>query len=678
MPLLSLADFGHGSMTVNGRPALGTRPLLAVLVDYTNWPPLLTSHALTYYDQLVFGSPTPPFSTSNNPASLTAYFTENSSGRFNYQRVGLVGPLAGGDFDFGATAGARARTVMKMVTTADPSTFFQLDANADLLLAEDELNVFLVENIAGAFPGIATNDEFSFDVTIPLISIIPVKVRVRVAGGGPKTPFYQFAHELSHHLRTIDLYNMGGPGIDPQANTLMTLMGSYSFTSDDQGTVHLETWHKMQLGWAEPRIRLFSEPGTDIVHDNGPDGSLLLYDDTWRAKDYFIVERRRPNGPRQYDASMPGNGVCIWRIRSSFGQLFVQNLAPPDLRAGASGMWVSGRITPDLRTTQDPGRHFRILVSDAGNGRMNVTWGPEVIHVSAVKHKWLFHGGNSTDGLGALTQQGIFFGVTAGGDLEWNRYGGRGESWVDVPPGNRSWDPRSGHRIGNGFGHLKHVLACGDGVFLAVQQTGEMHWLRYDGTGTNDPTGTLDWAPNSGNVIHSGFGGFERIFVSPLPGGQSRMNIFAIDSDGVLRWFRYLGNGEADPTGATGWHLNSGNPIGRGFQGVRHAHGSSTVLFIVTGDGVLRWYNYTGSGAADPTGGLGWDPKSGNAIGNGWQDQVHVFGGVTDAGGFAHTVYAVGHDGDMRWFRYTGQGEADINGVLGWGPRSGNVIGRGW
>ncbi|CCF16487.1 hypothetical protein BLGI_4456 [Brevibacillus laterosporus GI-9] len=63
-----------------------------------------------------------------------------------------------------------------------------------------------------------------------------------MAGAGPVTPFYQIAHELSHSLGTVDMYNIG------MGNTLR-----YSFDSNDQGTVHLDIWHKLVLGWVEPR-----------------------------------------------------------------------------------------------------------------------------------------------------------------------------------------------------------------------------------------------------------------------------------------------------------------------------------------------------------------------------------------------------------------------------------------
>src|SRR4051812_18574334 len=68
----TLESLGHGTFTQNGRQALGSRPLLIVLGEYSNFPPFNSVHSLDYYERLGFGTPTPPFSTDHptNPASL--------------------------------------------------------------------------------------------------------------------------------------------------------------------------------------------------------------------------------------------------------------------------------------------------------------------------------------------------------------------------------------------------------------------------------------------------------------------------------------------------------------------------------------------------------------------------------------------------------------------------------
>ena len=37
---------------------------------------------------------------------------------------------------------------------------------------------------------------------------------------------------------------------------------------------------------------------------------------------------------------------------------------------------------------------------------------------------------------------------------------------------------------------------------------------------------------------------------------------YGVEQNGDLLWYRYDGQGEKDPSASTGWHPNSGNPIG--------------------------------------------------------------------------------------------------------------------
>jgi hypothetical protein len=154
------------------------------------------------------------------------------------------------------------------------------------------------------------------------------------------------------------------------------------------------------------------------------------------------------------------------------------------------------------------------------------------------------------------------------------------------------------------------------------------------------------------------------------------VTLLGVGGDGALLWFGYQGHGESDISGSTGWHPNSGNPIGNGWQGLRHLHGSGDVVFGVRDNGDLLWFSYTGDGASDLSGATGWHPNSGNAIGNGWLGFRFVFGGPADDG--AHEIYVVTTAGELRWYRYEGRGEADVSGATGWHPNSGTRISLGW
>ena len=55
---------------------------------------------------------------------------------------------------------------------------------------------------------------------------------------------------------------------------------------------------------------------------------------------------------------------------------------------------------------------------------------------------------------------------------------------------------------------------------------------------------------------------------------------------------------------------------------------SSGVVLAIRPDGDLLWYRYTGDGTADQTGAMGWDANSSNPIGRGWQNFQQVLGGL--------------------------------------------------
>jgi hypothetical protein len=164
------------------------------------------------------------------------------------------------------------------------------------------------------------------------------------------------------------------------------------------------------------------------------------------------------------------------------------------------------------------------------------------------------------------------FAVAENGDLRWFQYDGHGEH---DPAGVRGFrGPNQGNQIGRGFLGFRHIVGVGDGAFLAVRDSGDLLWFRYTGTGEHDPSGTNSFAENnSGNQIGRGFQAVRHLFggITDRPGldGQAAPArvIFFVDDNGDLRWLRYGGAGEQDPTGSLGFDgPNQGNQIGRGFS----------------------------------------------------------------------------------------------------------------
>ena len=94
---------------------------------------------------------------------------------------------------------------------------------------------------------------------------------------------------------------------------------------------------------------------------------------------------------------------------------------------------------------------------------------------------------------------------------------------------------------------------------------GNLLYFKYIGKGDGDVSGAIGFTENSGNPIGSGWGGFRYLFAAGHPGGQGGTRLYAIEHNGILRFFNYIGQGESDVTGSTGFTANSGNQIGNGW-----------------------------------------------------------------------------------------------------------------
>jgi len=319
----TLEDFGHGRMTVGGTPALGARPLLVILVKFDPLPqyalPTL-AHDRDYYDQLVFnyfrvdgnGTPLP---------SANGYFLENSQGRFFWTRAGAgtYGPYVYNTASYDPETPGDSQLAhfnLALQSVADEGfDFAQYDANGDGTVGRDELSVLVVDNIA-ALGGNRGTDPACFTP-----SGQSVQLCLQVANVGERTSLMLLAHELSHQLGTIELYGTGFG-----ENQSATLMAASPY-DDDMTSFHLDPWHKMLLGWVEPRIySLDVDGGTEIdaasvVNGNSP---VILYSASRGVLEFFILEFRAGayNGGG-YDRDVvrapgedPISGLMVWHVKT--------------------------------------------------------------------------------------------------------------------------------------------------------------------------------------------------------------------------------------------------------------------------------------------------------------------------------------------------------------------------
>jgi Tachylectin len=678
----TLKEFGHGSLTIAGKPALGGRKLLVILASYSEHPPIGVTHSNAYYGRLAFGKPVPPFTTDKpvNPASLTELFRENSNERFWLEDAGVIGPLEMGALGADPGPETRLTKIMERVAKVSPRSLIDVDANGSGDVSRVELAVVVIESFLGAQPATRQHHQVWAQIGSGSSSVA-VAVNTWIAGCGPLTPFFQIAHELAHVAVGAEEVYRDEAGIQEGRNYLMSLMAGYSFDANNQVPVHFDIWHKLVLGWAEPRVFRLTDPGFEEVWE-GADGAILLWDDAHGTNEYFLIERRGPALPGQrYDSGVRGDGVAIWRINRSKGSNGVQNLAPPELEPGGSGIWRPGTQTPYLRWSNGALSGISVSVVDAGTPRLRVRWSEAIKHHNTTCHQTLFHLGPSTNGAG----RGVFLGVTSKNEvgvpenkLEWNRYDGKGIA-KGQPGSEQDWHPNSKNMIGRGFRHMLHLVGCGDGAFMAVHPNGDLYWYAYDGDGTEENAGSAGWRAGSQNVIGNTWQNFLHVTAIPrLTGPGSWIQVLAVDRAGALHWYEYDGSGQTDREGIKGWGRHS--VIAHGWRGIRHMHASGRVIFSIDQQGVMRWHRYDGNGIAHglPGSEQDWHLNSGKAIGRDWQGMRQVFGSVPPSGTDGHVIMGVDAAGNLRWHRYTGQGQEDIAGSTGWDPRSGAIIDTGW
>jgi M6 family metalloprotease-like protein len=376
----TLEALGYQTLRVNGELALGSRPLLAVLIDADGsgleFPP---DHNLDYYLTNIFDV--------SGAQAVNGFLLENSLGRFTFSRTGhpgVIGPVAlSADERFPPTLARAgnderladllfhsnlvARTMMSgLVNFAQ----FNTDANPDI--TGDELHLLFIFNEAGSggatrSPGRVQPPGFSYALNVGSDS-----------GVSFPTPFDTLTHELTHTLGAFDLYGPGCFGLG------LTLMSCTSLTPDGRQTFHLDPWHKLKLGWCEPRLRSLGSNGVETLwaaQMMRPDAQVVIYDPARGASEYFILEYRTPNSPNGpgYDRDVAGGGLVIWQVKQGEpppGQPGVFTVGAPELSRGGNAVWSSGVETPDLVWTDGTSTRTRILVHpfNSGVGSIVVEW----------------------------------------------------------------------------------------------------------------------------------------------------------------------------------------------------------------------------------------------------------------------------------------------------------------
>jgi hypothetical protein len=205
---------------------------------------------------------------------------------------------------------------------------------------------------------------------------------------------------------------------------------------------------------------------------------------------------------------------------------------------------------------------------------------------------------------------GIVYGIKADGTLEW-----------------RDMTPRSGRRPGEtkllrrnvayGWSSFADVFSGGEGVIYVVGQDGSLTWYRHVSYLTGEPFDTPGAWSGPRNVGR-GWSGYKHVF----SGGNGV--IYVISEDGTLKWYRhraYLTGEGLDSPGSWQGPKN----VGRGWADVEQVFSAGDgIIYAITSDGKLKWFKHAGylDGRGFESAGAWEGPKD---VGRGWGELTKVF-----------------------------------------------------
>lgn len=188
-------------------------------------------------------------------------------------------------------------------------------------------------------------------------------------------------HEMFHSLGAPDLYHYTNNGMSP--------VGAWDIMEWDQNPPqHMGAYMKFAYGKWISSIPVITTSGTYTLSPlTSATGNAYRINSPHSATEYFIVEFRKKSGT--FEASLPGEGLLVYRINSSVAPIGNRN-GPPDevyiYRPGGTNAGngvvdaaaysnINGRMT--INDTTDPSS----FLSNGAAGGLNITN--------------IFHGGNT-------------------------------------------------------------------------------------------------------------------------------------------------------------------------------------------------------------------------------------------------------------------------------------------
>jgi hypothetical protein len=359
---VSLTDFGYQNLSVNGKLATGSRPLLALFVNFAGQTPLPKS--ISYYSNLVFN-------TSQTP-SMNGYYQACSDGGLSLARGAaiLLSLPASQRFEVYSNLYppftrdvVYASNIIAQAMISGQLNFASYDANHDGHITPDELSILIVTSDVGelGFGGSRTSPTVSVPGANYDWGSGPNDPYPNVAMIGSNPPFIVWCEELEETWGASDIY---GPDQLCLSMTLSPQSCFYDTSSLIGSYYYLDPWNRMELGWCQPRIYSLTAGGSATIsaaQAGDPTSPIILYDPAQGTSEFFILEYRTSTNSvygsgYDKDAGNDGGdpvsyGLVIWHIQQDSNHNFTYVTSPSGV-TNTPAVWAEN--SPNLIPSEVP------------------------------------------------------------------------------------------------------------------------------------------------------------------------------------------------------------------------------------------------------------------------------------------------------------------------------------
>ena len=371
----ALTDFGYQNRNVNGKPASGTRPLLAIFVTFAGQAPLPQS--LSYYSNLIF--------STSQPQSMRGYYQACSDGGFSVVPGGAImlslsATESRTNFDYitdkFAKDGVYASNIIAQAMLSGQFDFSSYDLKKTGHITVDELAIMLVVSDADwnsggsrmsptvSIPGLGY--DWGSGDGYPNVSIMGTTT-TNGAALPAECPFIVWCEELEETWGAKDIYSaFPDKSLQCLSQTLTPQSCYFDTTSLIGSYYYLDPWNRLELGWCQPRIYSMATGGIATIpaaQAGDPSAPTILYDPVKGTNEFFILEYRTSSNAvygAGYDQDVGNDhttydpvtyGLVIWHVQQDANHDYVQVTSPTGV-TNTDSVWAES--SPDLIPSEVP------------------------------------------------------------------------------------------------------------------------------------------------------------------------------------------------------------------------------------------------------------------------------------------------------------------------------------